>query len=53
MKRYIMAAIAYIITGIGVYHTFFGGANIYGLLILIIGLIGILSDIFNEKLKTE
>ena len=53
MRRFIIASIAYLTTGIGVYHTFFGGFELYGLLILMIGLLGILSDIFYRKLNTE
>ena len=53
MRRFIIASIAYLTTGIGVYHTFFGGSKIYGLFILIMGLLGILSDIFYKKLNTE
>ena len=54
MKRYIFASIAYLTTGMGVYHTFFGGSNFYGFLILMIGLLGILlNDIFYKKLNTE
>jgi len=53
MRRFIIASIAYLTTGIGVYHTFFGDFELYGLLILMIGLLGILSDIFYRKLNTE
>jgi hypothetical protein len=53
MKRLIIAFIAYLTTGIGVYHTFFGGSNYYGLLILMLGLIGILFDFNFKKLNRE
>ncbi|WP_156967322.1 hypothetical protein [Ureibacillus sinduriensis] len=52
MKRGIVASIAYMTTGIGIYHTFFGTSAIFGMLFLIIGLVGILYDIFYEKLDT-
>ena len=39
MRRFIIVSIAYLTTGIGVYHTFFGGFELYGLLILMIGLL--------------
>lgn len=51
MKRLIFASIAYMTTGIGIYHTFFG-ASIFGMLFLVIGLAGILYDIFYNKLNT-
>ncbi|WP_176330249.1 hypothetical protein [Oceanobacillus rekensis] len=53
MKRFIIASIAYMTTGTGVYHIFFGDSVPYGLLILMIGLLGILSDVFYKKLNTE
>jgi hypothetical protein len=53
LKRFTVAIIAYLTTGIGAYHTFFGGSKFYGLLILIMGLVGILYDLFYEKLSTE
>ena len=53
MKRFIIATIAYLTTGVGVYHTFFGSSKIYGLFTLIIGLLGILSDIFYKKLNKD
>ncbi|WP_158515113.1 hypothetical protein [Bacillus weihaiensis] len=53
MKRFVMAFIAYSATGIGVYHTFWGGSKIYGLIIIMFGLFGVLYDIFYKKLRTE
>ena len=54
MKRYIFAFIAYLTTGMGVYHAFFGSSNFYGFLILTIGLLGILlNDILYKKFNTE
>ena len=53
MKRFIIVSIAYLTTGIGFYHTFFGGSIVYGSLILTIGLLGILQDIFYKKLNAE
>jgi hypothetical protein len=53
IKRWIIAAIAYMTTGIGVYHTLFGSSTLFGLFFLMIGLVGILSDIFYKKLHTE
>jgi hypothetical protein len=50
MKRIIIALIAYATTGIGVYHTFFKGFDLYGMTILLLGLIGVLYDIFHRKL---
>ena len=52
MKRYLLATIAYLTTGIGFYHAIFGGSIVYGSLILVIGLIGILQDVFYKKLYT-
>ncbi|WP_316572921.1 hypothetical protein [Neobacillus sp. YIM B06451] len=46
MRRFIIASIAYLTAGIGVYHTFSGGFELYGFFILMTGLLGILSDIF-------
>ncbi|WP_159439919.1 hypothetical protein [Bacillus sinesaloumensis] len=54
MKRYIFAAIGYLTTGVGVYHTFFGGFTFYGLLILMFGFFGIIaSEAYYKKLKTD
>ena len=53
MKRFIIVSIAYLTTGIGFYHTLFGGSIVYGSLILTIGLLGILQDIFYKKLNAE
>ena len=53
MRRLIFAFIAYFTAGIGVYHTFFGGSKVYGSIILLIGLMGILHDMFYKKLYTE
>jgi hypothetical protein len=44
---------AYTTTGMGIYYTFFGGSLLYGMLILMIGLSGILYDVFYKKLHTE
>lgn len=51
MKRNLMAAIAYCTAGMGFYHVFWGNANSYGFIILMIGLAGILYDIFYKKLN--
>ena len=48
-----MAAIAYLTTGMGVYHTFFGSSTFFGLFFLMMGLVGILYDVFYKKLHTE
>jgi hypothetical protein len=53
MKRFIITSIAYLTTGIGCYHTFFGGSIVYGSLIFAIGLVGIIQDIFYKKLYSE
>ena len=53
MKRFIITFIAYLTTGIGCYHTFFGGSTVYGSLILAIGLVGIIQDIFYKRLYSE
>ena len=52
-KRFIIASIAYLTTGIGFYHTFFGDSIVYGSLILTVGLLGILHDIFYKNLYAE
>ena len=49
-KRFIIASIAYLTTGIGFYHTFLGDSIVYGSLILTVGLLGILHDIFYKNL---
>lgn len=48
-----MTAIAYMTTGMGVYHTFFGNSMFLGLFFMMIGLVGILYDIFYKKLHME
>jgi hypothetical protein len=53
MKRMIIAIIAYLTAGVGFYHTFFDGSIGYGSIMLIIGLMGILLDIFYKKLNTK
>jgi hypothetical protein len=53
MKRFMIASIAYITAGIGFYYTVIGGAGIYGWIILTLGLLGVLFDIFNKKLNIE
>ena len=53
LKRFIIVSIAYLTTGIGIYHTFFGSSKFYGLLILTVGLLGILHDIFYKRLNIE
>ncbi|WP_345240766.1 hypothetical protein [Pontibacillus salipaludis] len=53
MKKVIMAFIAYSVTGIGVYHTFLGDSNLFGLIILVIGLLGVMNDTFYRNVKTE
>lgn len=53
MKRFFIACIAYLTTGIGFYHTFFGGSIVYGSLLLTIGLLGILQDVFYKKRYIE
>ena len=52
-KRFIIASIAYLTTGIGFYHTFFGDSIVYGSFILTVGLLGILHDIFYKNLYAE
>jgi hypothetical protein len=51
MNRFNIAFIAYSTTGIGIYQTFFGKSELYGLLILMVGLIGVLYDVFYKKLN--
>lgn len=51
MKRNLMAAIAYCTAGMGFYHVFWVNANIYGFIILTIGLEGIQYEIFYKKLN--
>jgi hypothetical protein len=53
IKRIIITSIAYVTTGIGFYYTSFGDVNLYGLIILSIGLIGVLFDAFYHKLNIE
>ncbi|MFJ7952016.1 hypothetical protein ACIQZG_10865 [Lysinibacillus sp. NPDC096418] len=53
MKRIFLAPLAYLMTGMGCYHTFFGNNNIYGIIILIVGLIGVWLDITDKKVKFE
>ncbi|WP_175987429.1 hypothetical protein [Bacillus sp. Marseille-Q1617] len=49
MKRFTIALISYLTAGIGFYFTFFGGSGIYGVIILTLGLLGALFDIFYKK----
>lgn len=53
MKRFIFTFIAYLTTGIGLYHTFLGTFKWYGLLILIVGLLGVFYDVFDQKTQTK
>jgi hypothetical protein len=53
MKRLMIAPIAYLTAGIGFYYTFFGSAGIYRMIILSLGLLGVLYDIFYTKLNVE
>lgn len=53
MKRFIFTFIAYLTTGIGLYHTFLGTFKLYGLMILILGLLGVSYDMFNKKSQTK
>ena len=47
-----MVALAYCTAGIGFYHVFWGNANVYGFIILLMGLAGVLYDVFSKKLHT-
>ena len=51
-KRTLTAALAYCTAGIGFYHVFWGNANVYGFIILFMGLAGVLYDVFSKKLHT-
>jgi hypothetical protein len=53
MKRLMIASIAYLTAGIGFYYTFFGGAGINGMILLSLGLLGVLFDVFYSKLNVE
>ena len=53
MKQRVIGALGYVTTGIGTYHIFLGEANFYSFIILIIGLLGVLYDVFYNKLNTE
>ena len=51
-KRTSMAALAYCTGGTGFYHVFWDNANVYGFIILFMGLAGVLYDVFSKKLHT-
>ena len=51
MRRLLYALIGYPTAGIGIYYTFFGNQNFYGIFILVLGLFGILSDICYKKFR--
>lgn len=53
MKRIFLAPLAYLMTGMGCYHTFFGNNYIYGIIILIVGLIGVWLGITDKKVNFE
>ncbi len=53
MKQLLLRLIVYPTAGIGIYHAFFGNGSFYGFVILIIGLLGILCDMFYKKVGTE
>ena len=48
MKRFFLRLIVYPTAGIGVYHTFFDNDNGFGIFIFIIGILGILYDLFQK-----
>ncbi len=48
MRKNVISYVAYPTTGVGIYHTFFGNSKLLGSIILIVGLIGIIYDIFTN-----
>lgn len=53
MIRFLTISVSYFITGIGGYYIFSGGADLYSIMLLAVGLSGILFDVFHKKLNTE
>ncbi len=53
MKRIFFVIISYLVAGVGLYHSFFGAKNMYGYIILGIGLFGIIVDLFSKRLNID
>lgn len=53
MKRVLSVAVSYLTTGVGCYYIFTGTVNIYSLIILVAGILGVLIDVFGNKLRTS
>lgn len=49
MKQCLTVSVSYLVAGIGSYYIFSGEVNFYSIVILLLGLSGILSDVFDKK----
>ncbi len=50
MEKTLRTALSYFMTGAGLYHIFLGNGNMYGLIILMLGTVGIMINILDKKL---
>jgi hypothetical protein len=51
IKRITISSMAYVTTGVGFYYAFFGESAVYGAVLLLMGLLGVMVDIISCKRK--
>lgn len=51
MKQFLLTAPLYFMTGIGFYHALFGSNKLFGIIILVIGILGISLDLISKRTK--
>ena len=51
MKQFLLTAPLYFMTGIGFYHALFGSNKLFGIIILVVGILGISWDLISKSTK--
>lgn len=51
MKQFLLTAPLYFMTGIGFYHALFGSNKLFGIIILVVGVLGISLDLISKRTK--
>lgn len=51
MKQFLLTAPLYFMTGIGFYHALFGSNKLFGIIILVVGILGISLDLISKRTK--
>lgn len=51
MKQFLLTAPLYFMTGIGFYHALFGSNKLFGIIILVVGILGVSLDLISKRTK--